>query len=371
MSMVQDLTTTGARTAKTMYNARGWVVHHNTDLWRASAPIDGPGSGIWPTGGAWLCQNLWEHYLFTGDKEYLKRLYPAMKGSAEFFLDALVEEPAHHWLVTSPSVSPENGHPEGHTSVCAGPTMDMQILRDLFSNCIRASEILDVDKDFAMKLAATRERLAPMRIGSKGQLQEWLKDWDAQPGTDPKHRHISHLYGLFPSAQIDVHKTPELAAAAAVSLNTRGDISTGWAIAWRINCWARLHQGDRTFNIIKALLDPSRTYPNMFDAHPPFQIDGNFGGTSGMIEMLLQSQNDVIEFLPALPSAWPSGSVRGLRARGGFEISMDWKDGKLQTAEIKSITGTACNVRYGDKTGRLNLKRGQIVRLNSDLVQIK
>ncbi|HEU5124868.1 MAG TPA: glycoside hydrolase family 95 protein [Verrucomicrobiae bacterium] len=370
-AMILDLTKSGATTAKTMYGARGWVAHHNTDLWRATAPIDGPQYGMWPTGGAWLCQNLWEHYLFNPDEKYLKRIYPALKGAAEFFIDTLVEEPTHHWLVTNPSLSPENNHPEAKTSLCAGPTMDMQILRDLFSHCAEASETLGVDEGFRKQVEATRARLAPMQIGSQGQLQEWLKDWDAKPGTDPHHRHISHLYGLFPSAQIDVRKTPELAAAAAVSLNTRGDISTGWAIAWRINCWARLHDGDRTFKIIKALLEPSRTYPNLFDAHPPFQIDGNFGGTSGMIEMLLQSQNGEIQLLPALPHAWPTGTVTGLRARGGFEISLDWKDGKLQTAEIRSASGTKCRVRYGEKTASVSLKPGQSIRLDGSLTTLR
>ena len=231
-------------------------------------------------------------------------------------------------------------------------------------------------RNFAARLTATRARLAPLQIGSAGQLQEWLKDWDAKPGdanpgTDPHHRHISHLYGLFPSGQIDARNTPELAAAAAVSLNTRGDDSTGWATAWRINCWARLHDGDRTYSIVKLLLDTRHTYPDLFDAHPPFQIDGNFGGTSGMIEMLLQSQNDVIEFLPALPKAWPAGSVKGLRARGGFEVSMDWKDGQLQTAEVKSINGTACQVRYGGKTASFSLKPGKSIRLDNNLAKLK
>jgi alpha-L-fucosidase 2 len=366
-AMVMDLTQTGARTAREMYNARGWVVHHNTDLWRASAPIDGPFYGIWPTGGAWLCQNLWDHYLFTGDAEYLKRIYPAMKGAAEFFLDTLVEEPTHHWLVTSPSISPENGHPEGKTSICAGPTMDLQILRDLFANCIKASETLGVDKEFRDKVSATREKLAPMQIGYEGQLQEWLKDWDDKPGTDSHHRHVSHLYGLYPSGQIDVRTTPELAAAVKKSLELRGDKATGWATAWRFALWARLHDGNHAYSILQYLLSPERTYPDMFDAHPPFQIDGNFGGAAGIAEMLLQSQNGVVELLPALPAAWPTGRVKGLRARGGLEVNLQWKDGKLQTAEIHSVTGGTFKARYGEKTASLSLKSGETIRLNADL----
>jgi len=364
VAMVNDLTVTGGRTAREMYGSRGWVVHHNTDLWRASAPIDGPAWGIWPTGGAWLCLPLWDHYEFGGDPAYLARIYPILKGSTEFFLDTLVEDPKTKWLVTNPSLSPENQHPHG-AAVCAGPTMDEQILRDLFSNTIQAAGILGVDEGFRAQLAETRARLAPTQIGKAGQIQEWLEDWDVE-AMNQQHRHISHLYGLYPSHQINVFKTPELAAAAKVTLNTRGDITTGWAIAWRINCWARLHDGDRTLSILKHLFSPSRTYPNMFDAHPPFQIDGNFGATSGITEMLLQSGQGEIELLPALPQSWPNGRVKGLRARGGFEIGLEWTDGQLVSSTIRSLREHAVTLRYAGVTRELSLGPGQTFRWDGE-----
>lgn len=356
VAMVKDLAITGARTAQVMYGARGWVCHHNTDLWRATAPIDGSQYGIWPTGGAWLCKHLWDRWDYHRDLAYLAGIYPVLKGASLFFLDTLQVEKGTGYLITSPSISPENTH-AGGTSLCAGPTMDQQIIRDLFTNTVKASERLGLDPDLRAEIMAAKARLAPNEVGSTGLLKEWREDWDAS-APEQNHRHVSHLYGAYPSDQITVRGTPKLAEAAKASLGVRGDISTGWAIAWRLNLWARLGDGDRAHRILMHLLSPDRTYPNLFDAHPPFQIDGNFGGVSGMTEMLLQDHSGEISLLPSLPRAWPTGSITGLRCRGGFGLSIHWAHGSLIQAELVSDFGEPCVVRLGEGTLALHLPRG-------------
>ncbi|MCY1719374.1 glycoside hydrolase family 95 protein [Prolixibacteraceae bacterium Z1-6] len=344
--MLDDLVETGGEVAQKHYGCRGWVLHHNTDLWRGAAPVDGAIWGMWVTGGAWLSTHLWEHYLFNGDQSFLKeRAYPIMKGAARFLLDYMIEHPEKGYLVTCPANSPENGipHVKGRVTVCAGPTKDMAIIRFLFNACLEASSILSTDESFQIELTAALAKLPPLQIGKAGQLQEWLDDWDME-APEFQHRHIAHLWSLHPGGLIDPYKTPELAEACKVTLKHRGDGGTGWSKAWKVNFRARLHQGDYAHKMLAELLKNS-THPNLFDVCPPFQIDGNFGGCAGIAEMLLQSDGGVIELLPALPKEWAKGSVSGLRARGRFEISMEWEEGKIQTATIESVNGGSCSIR--------------------------
>lgn len=361
VALVEDISKTGAVTAKTNYGARGWVTHHNTDLWRATGPIDAAFYGMWPTGGAWLTTHLWEHYEYSGDRRFLAKIYPILKSASEFFVDFLVED-KNGFLITNPTMSPENRH-QFDTSIAPGTTMDSQIIRDLFSNTIEAARILNKDPQLVKTLDEKRRKLPPNKIGHAGQLQEWLEDWDLQ-AKDLHHRHVSHLYGAFPSWQINVIDTPELANAVKRSLEMRGDDSTGWAIGWRLNLWARLRDAEHAYKILELLLRPERTYPNMFDAHPPFQIDGNFGGTSGITEMLMQNRlrGDTVEIylLPALPKKFATGSIKGLRARGNVLIDMTWKNGELVSANLRSSNKTKVRVFYKSEERNVTLSPNKI-----------
>jgi len=368
IQMIKELSESGKETAKVMYGCDGWVAHHNTDIWRITGVVDFADAGQWPMGGVWLSQHLWEKYIYSGDLKYLESVYPVLKSACEFYQDFLIEEPTHKWLVVSPSVSPENT-PAGHRSaLVAGCTIDNQLLFDLFTKTIRAAKLLKKDAAQVADFQKILDRLPPMQIGRLGQLQEWLEDWD---NPNDHNRHVSHLYGLFPSNQITPYTTPQLFDAARTSLNYRGDVSTGWSMGWKVNFWARLLDGNHARKLISdqlTLVDPAKggfgggggTYPNFFDAHPPFQIDGNFGCTSGITEMLLQSHDGSIDILPALPDDWKNGSITGLKAYGGFEVSFAWENNKVQKIIIKSNLGGNCRIRVPNE---VNLAGGKAMKV--------
>lgn len=362
-SKIKGLSKTGAETAKEYYNARGWVLHHNTDLWNGTAPINASNHGIWVSGGAWLSEHLWAHYQFSKDRKFLEsEAYPLMKQAALFFEDFLVKDPKTGWLISTPSNSPENG------GLVAGPTMDHQIIRSLFRNCIAAAETLNVDAEFRKSLIEKVKQIAPNQIGKYGQLQEWLTDVD---DTASKHRHVSHLWGVYPGNDITWDGNEKMMQAAKQSLLYRGDDATGWSLAWKINFWARFKDGDHAMKLVKMLMKPANngagSYVNLFDAHPPFQIDGNFGGAAGVAEMIVQSHQGYLDILPALPTAIPNGEIKGLLARGGFELDLTWDKGALTSLTVKSKTGGNCKIRYKNNNATFETKAGETYNLNGDL----
>jgi alpha-L-fucosidase 2 len=375
--MLEEVVQSGEKVARVHYNARGWVLHHNTDLWRGAAPINASNHGIWVTGSGWLAQDYWEHFLYTRNEDFLSRkAWPLMKGAAMFYVDFLVKDPKTGWLVSVPSNSPENG------GLVSGPTMDHEIIKSLFKACIQISEILGRDKEFADTLKQMLPKIAPYQIGRFGQLQEWMEDKD-----DPnnKHRHVSHLWGVYPGKEINWKDNPELMDAAKTSLIARGDEGTGWSLAWKINFWARFRDGNHAWQMVSMLLRPEGqstvqatgggntgggSYPNLFDAHPPFQIDGNFGGAAGIAEMLMQSHLDAIDILPALPDGIPDGHIKGIRARGGFELEFEWKGGKLTSLKVISDVGYPLLIRYGEKSYSSETKKGEKFEFDGNLKRL-
>jgi alpha-L-fucosidase 2 len=377
-ALISSLQEPGAKTAHDYYNARGWVAHVITNPWGFTSPGEGATWGAFAGGSAWLCQHLWDHYLFTHDRNFLQWAYPIMKGSAQFYSDMLIEEPTHHWLVVAPANSPENSFlmADGRqAAVCMGPTMMQQQVRYLFDACIESSKTLGIDEDFRNELIGKRAQLSPTQISSDDRVMEWLQEFAE---TEPQHRHISHLWGLYPGDEISPYTTPKLAQAARKTLEVRGDDGVGWSLAYKAALWTRLGDGNHAWLLVRKALFPVTSqemrydkgggvYPNLFDACPPFQIDGNFGVTAAIGEMLLQSQVDKIELLPALPDGWKNGKVSGLRARGGFQVDITWQDGKLTSATIRSDTGEPCSVSYGGKTVDFRVKRGKSITLNGGL----